>query len=116
MSGDPSDGLAAGLPNAGGQPEYVLHLYIAGATPNSTRAVQNLKTLCTQFLAGRYELLIIDIHQQPELAKQQQIIASPTLLKMRPLPMRRLVGDLSERNKVLAALGLPAAGTAGAHD
>lgn len=94
-------------PGEGGSPEYVLHLYIAGATPNSTRAVQNLKSICTQYLAGRHELLIIDIYQQPELASRQQIIASPTLVKLWPLPVRRLVGDLSERNKVLAALGLP---------
>ncbi|QJX45910.1 circadian clock protein KaiB [Hymenobacter taeanensis] len=87
--------------------EYVLHLYITGATPNSTRAVRNIKALCERHLQGRYELLIIDMYQQPDLAKREQIIAAPTLVKKLPLPLRRLIGDLSEEKKVLAALGLP---------
>lgn len=87
--------------------EYVLHLYITGATPNSTRAVRNIKEICEQHLRGRYELLIMDIYQQPELAKQDQIVAAPTLVKKSPLPVRRLIGDLSDRERVLAALGLP---------
>ncbi|UOQ79756.1 circadian clock KaiB family protein [Hymenobacter sp. 5414T-23] len=87
--------------------EYVLHLYITGATPNSTRAVRNIKAICERHLQGRYELLIIDIYQQPNLAKHEQIIAAPTLVKKLPLPLRRLIGDLSEEKKVLAALGLP---------
>jgi circadian clock protein KaiB len=86
--------------------DYVLHLYITGATPNSTRAVRNIKEICELHLKGRYELLIIDIYQQPALAKREQIIAAPTLIKKMPLPARRLVGDLSDRTKVLAALGL----------
>jgi circadian clock protein KaiB len=96
-------------PGAGAEPsaEYVLHLYITGATPNSTRAVRNIKAICEQHLRGRYELLIIDIYQQPELAKREQIIAAPTLVKKHPLPVRRLIGDLSEERKVLQALGLP---------
>ncbi|RSK44847.1 circadian clock protein KaiB [Hymenobacter perfusus] len=99
--------MAPANPGEGASPAYVLlHLYIAGATPNSTRAVQNLKAICTQYLPGRHELLIIDIYQQPELASQQQIIASPTLVKLWPLPVRRLIGDLSDRHKVLVALGL----------
>ncbi|UOQ76806.1 circadian clock KaiB family protein [Hymenobacter sp. 5516J-16] len=97
--------------------EYVLHLYITGATPNSTRAVQNIKGLCEQYLKGRYELVIIDIYQQPELAEQDQIVAAPTLVKKMPLPTRRLIGDLSEKDKVLLALGLSAPfGTASPHD
>ena len=86
--------------------EYIFHLYITGATPNSTRAVRNIKEICELHLKGRYELLIMDIYQQPELAKQEQIIAAPTLVKKRPLPARRLIGDLSDRARVLAALGL----------
>lgn len=86
--------------------DYILHLYIAGATPNSTRAVRNLKEICEQYLKGRYELLIIDIYQQPHLAKQEQIIAAPTLIRKQPLPLRRLIGDLSDRERVLAALNL----------
>ncbi|GAA3945544.1 circadian clock KaiB family protein [Hymenobacter algoricola] len=91
-------------------PEYVLHLFITGATPNSTRAVRNIKAICEQYLAGRYELLIIDMYQQPELAQQEQLIGAPTLIKKRPGLVRRLVGDLSDRNRVLKALGInPAA-------
>lgn len=86
--------------------EYVLHLYITGATPNSTRAVRNLKDICEQYLKGRYELLIIDIYQQPELAQREQLIGAPTLIKLRPGLVRRLVGDLSDRPRVLKALGI----------
>lgn len=86
--------------------EYVLHLYITGATPNSTRAVRNIKEICELHLQGRYELIIVDIYQQPELAQQEQLIGVPTLVKKRPGLIRRLVGDLSNRERVLAALGL----------
>jgi circadian clock protein KaiB len=86
--------------------EYVLHLFITGATPNSTRAVRNIKEICELHLKGRYELLIIDIYQQPGLAKQEQILAAPTLIKKMPPPVRRLIGDLSERERVLVALGI----------
>ncbi|GAB3296425.1 thioredoxin domain-containing protein [Hymenobacter tenuis] len=86
--------------------EFVLHLFITGATPNSTRAVRNIKEICEQHLQGRYELHIVDIYQQPTLAMQEQIIAAPTLIKKFPLPVRRLIGDLSERSRVLLALGL----------
>ena len=91
--------------------EYLLHLYITGATPNSMRAVRNIKEICEQHLAGRYELLIIDIYQQPELARQEQIVAAPTLIRVRPLPRRQLVGDLSNRPAVLISLGVPQSGT-----
>lgn len=90
--------------------EYLLHLYITGATPNSTRAVRNIKEICEEHLPGRYELLIIDIYQQPERAEGAQLIAAPTLMKMRPGLVRRLVGDLSDRRRVLVALGLAAPG------
>ena len=87
--------------------DYVFHLFITGATPNSTKAVRNIKSICEQYLPGRYELLIMDIYQQPLLAKEEQIIAAPTLVRKRPLPVRRLIGDLSDRTVVLAALDLP---------
>ena len=87
-------------------PEYVLHLYITGATPNSTRAVRNIKNICEEFLKGRYELLIVDIYQQPELAQREDLIGVPTLIKRRPGLVRRLVGDLSNRERVLKALGI----------
>lgn len=91
-------------PTAG--PEYLLHLYITGATPNSTRAVRNIKEICEQHLKGRYELLIVDIYQQPELAQREDLIGVPTLIKRRPGLVRRLVGDLSDHDRVLKALGL----------
>ncbi|MDQ2769920.1 MAG: circadian clock KaiB family protein [Bacteroidota bacterium] len=87
-------------------PTYVLHLYITGATPNSTRAVHNIKALCEEYLAGRYELLIIDIYQEPELAQREDLIGVPTLIKRHPGLVRRLVGDLSDRERVLKALGI----------
>ncbi|UOQ99031.1 circadian clock KaiB family protein [Hymenobacter sp. 5317J-9] len=87
-------------------PEYLLHLYITGATVNSTRAVRNIKDICEQYLKGRYELLIVDIFQQPELAQEQDLIGVPTLIKLRPGLVRRLVGDLSDRERVLKALGI----------
>lgn len=89
--------------------EYAFDLYVTGATPNSTRAVRNIKEICEQYLPGRYALRIIDLYQEPQLAQQEQIIAAPTLVRVRPLPQRRLVGDLSDRATVLAALGLPPA-------
>lgn len=100
--------MAADSQPPSAEAEYILHLFITGVTPNSTRAVRNLKQICEQYLAGRYELLIIDIYQQPVLARQEQITAAPTLIRQRPLPIRRLIGDLSERAVVLTALNLPA--------
>lgn len=85
----------------------MLHLYITGATPNSSRAVRNIKEICELYLKGCYELIIVDIYQQPALAQQEQLIGVPTLVKKRPGLVRRLVGDLSNRERVLAALGLP---------
>jgi circadian clock protein KaiB len=87
-------------------PSYVLHLYITGATPNSTRAVRNVKEICEKYLKNRYQLVIIDIYQQPALAEQDQIIAAPTLVKKTPFPVRRLIGDMSDRERVLSGLGI----------
>jgi circadian clock protein KaiB len=87
-------------------PVYELRLYVSGATPNSTRAVHNIKEICERYLPGRYVLRIIDIYQQPQLAQEEQIIAAPTLVCQQPLPRRRLIGDLSNRATVLAVLGL----------
>ena len=99
----PAEAAAAPAPG----PVLVLHLFVAGATPHSVRATQNIKQLCEQCLPGRYELLITDIYQQPESARQEQLVAAPTLIRRWPLPVRRLVGDLSDRLRVVAALGLP---------
>ncbi len=97
-------------PLASSEAEYLLYLYITGATPNSMRAVRNIKEICEEHLAGRYELHIIDIYQQPELAKQEQIVAAPTLIRVRPSPRRQLVGDLSNRPAVLISLGVSQSG------
>jgi circadian clock protein KaiB len=94
------------LPADSAAPLYELRLYVSGATPNSTRAVRNIKEICEQYLAGRYVLRIIDIYQQPQLAQEEQIIAAPTLVRQQPLPRRQLIGDLSNRATVLAVLGL----------
>jgi len=85
---------------------YVLRLYVTGMTPRSTRAIKNLQAICDEYLDGRYELDVIDIYQQPVLAKGEQIVAAPTLIRKLPLPIRRLVGDMSERERVLVGLDL----------
>ena len=85
---------------------YVLRLYIAGITPKSTRAIANIKKICEQELKGRYELDIVDIYQQPELAQTAQIIAAPTLIKELPLPLRKVIGDLSDTERVIVGLNL----------
>jgi len=85
---------------------YSLRLYITGQTPRSAASIRNLREVCDEFLEGRFELQIIDLYQQPELAKQAQVVAAPTLIKKLPLPLRRLVGDLSNKNEVLLGLDL----------
>jgi circadian clock protein KaiB len=84
----------------------ILQLYVSGMTPRSRRAIDNMKRLCEEHLAGRYELRVIDIYQQPELAKEQQIIAAPTLVKTLPLPLRKVVGDMADPGRVLLVLGV----------
>ena len=86
--------------------KYVLRLYIAGVTPKSSRAIMNVKKICKEHLEGRYELEIVDIYQQPVLAKGEQIIAVPTLLKKLPLPLRKFIGDMSNTEKILVGLDL----------
>jgi circadian clock protein KaiB len=86
---------------------YVLRLFITGASPNSIRAVENLNALCEKYIPGQYELKIIDIHQQPELAQDEDIVALPLLIKKAPGKERRMIGDMSNTNKVLKGLGLP---------
>ena len=86
--------------------DYVLRLFITGATPNSVRAVANIREICDKHLAGRYSLEIIDVYQQREMAQKEQLVALPLLIKSRPLPERRLIGDLSDAGKVLQGLGL----------
>jgi circadian clock protein KaiB len=85
---------------------YVLRLYVSGSTLKSTLAVENIKRICEQHLKNRYDLKVIDIYQQPNLAREEQIVAVPTLIKCLPVPLRRLVGDLSNLKKVLFGLDL----------
>ena len=85
---------------------YVLNLFVTGILPNSARAVINIKDICEKYLKDRYELEIIDIYQQPDLALTEQIIAVPLLVKKSPLPEQRMIGDLSNTEKVLKVLGL----------
>jgi circadian clock protein KaiB len=88
------------------QPEFELRLYITGATPNSVKAIANIQNICELYLKDRYELQIIDVYQNASLVQQEQIIALPLLIKKLPLPERKLIGDLSETEKVLKALGV----------
>jgi circadian clock protein KaiB len=86
--------------------QYVLRLYVAGITPRSQEAIRNIKAICEEHLVGRYDLQIVDIYQQPVLAKGEQIIAAPTLIKKLPLPLRRLIGGMADKDKVLVGLDL----------
>ncbi len=88
------------------QRKYVLRLYVSRSTLKSQLAIKNMKRLCQEHLKGRYDLEVIDIHKQPHLARDEQIVAVPTLIKRLPLPLRRLVGDMSDLNKVLFGLDL----------
>jgi circadian clock protein KaiB len=88
------------------QERYVLRLYVTGMTPRSARAISNLRAICDEYLEGRYDLEVVDIYQQPVLAKGEQIVAAPTLIKKLPLPMRRIIGDMSNRDHVLLGLDL----------
>ena len=85
---------------------YVLRLYVTGTTPQSVRAITNIKKICEEHLKGRYELEVIDLYQQPQLAQGEQIIAAPTLIKKLPLPLRRIIGDMSKTERVLVGLDL----------
>lgn len=106
MSIDESAEDVAGSVSSPNEVCYVLRLYVTGKTPNSLRAITNLKELCDQYLPSRYDLQVIDIYQQPELAEEDQILATPTLVKELPPPLRRLIGDLSDRERVLVKLDL----------
>ena len=85
---------------------YVLRLYITGTTSRSSRAIANVYSLCEEYLPGQYDLEVVDIYQQPQVAADAQIIAAPTLVKQMPKPLVRMVGDLSRRDKVLIGLNL----------
>ena len=85
---------------------YKLRLFITGSTPRSTRALENMRRLCATTLDGRYDLEVIDVYDDPEATREYQIIATPTLVKVLPEPLRRIIGDLSDTERVLAGLAL----------
>jgi circadian clock protein KaiB len=89
-----------------GVSRHLLRLYVTGTTAGSTRAIQQVRRVCDEHLAGRYDLEVIDIYQLPALAKNDQIIATPTLVKVLPAPLRRLIGDLSNLEAVLFGMDI----------
>jgi circadian clock protein KaiB len=86
--------------------KYVLRLYVTGMTPKSINALKNIRQICEENLKGRYELEVIDIYQQPEYAKKEEILAAPTLIKKLPLPLRKFIGDMSDTEKIIVGLNL----------
>ncbi|MDF2764891.1 MAG: KaiB protein [Rhodospirillales bacterium] len=92
--------------NSAGNDHYNLKLYIAGQTPKSIAAIANLKRLCEQHLAGRYNVEVVDLVENPRLAQNDQIVAIPTLIRKLPEPVRRIIGDLSNTERVLVGLEL----------
>lgn len=94
-------------PKAGAEPEaptYDLRLYIAGQSPRSARALENLRTICDEHLVGRYRVEVIDLQENPALARSDEIVAVPTLIRKLPAPIRRIIGDLSDTDRVLVGL------------
>jgi len=85
---------------------YLLRLYVTGSTPQSVRAIENIQKICEEHLKGRYELEVIDLYQNPNLAQGEQIIAVPTLIKKLPTPLRRIIGDMSNTDRVLVGLDI----------
>jgi circadian clock protein KaiB len=99
-----------------GAEHYKLQLFITGSTPRSTRAIENMRRICDQNLRGRYDLEVIDVYQNPEATKDMQIVATPTLVKILPEPLRRIIGDLSDNDRVLAGLNLTPIQSSGRSD
>lgn len=85
---------------------YIFRLYVTGASPNSLRAIANTRELCEEHFSENYELEIIDVHQQPSVARKENIIALPLLIKKHPLPEKRLIGDMSDMERVLKSIGV----------
>lgn len=87
-------------------PEYLVKLYVTGQTPRSLRAIANLRRICEEELQGSYELVVIDVLERPQLAEDEKILATPTVVKELPQPIRRIIGDLSDSERVLLGLDL----------
>lgn len=104
--------ISTGLAPPGATPpiaasgRYILRLYVAGLMPKSTLAIANMKKICEEHLEGQYELEVIDLYQQPQLAQGDQIVAVPALIKRLPSPVRRVIGDMSDTERVLVGLDL----------
>ncbi|HVY61787.1 MAG TPA: circadian clock KaiB family protein [Planctomycetota bacterium] len=99
-----------GCASAAARARYVLRLYVAGDSPASRRALANIEAICQEHLAGRYQLEVVDIYQNPVLARGDRIIAVPTLIRELPRPLRRFIGDLSQKEKLLVGLDIRPAG------
>jgi circadian clock protein KaiB len=109
MSTNPAKSAKSALPKKPAKAKlvtYILRLYTAGQTPKSMTAVANLKKICEEHLAGRFEIQVIDLLENPQLARGDQILAIPTLVRKLPLPVRRIIGDLSNTERVLIGLDL----------
>src|SRR6266704_2551579 len=106
--GPPRPAAAGAEPTEQTGERFILRLYVAGMTSRSARAVDNVRAFCEKHLEGRYDLQVIDVYQQPALARSEQLIAAPTLIKKLPLPLRRLIGDMSNEDRVLVGLDLVA--------
>jgi circadian clock protein KaiB len=102
-----SDQFLTDLSTQPADDRYVLRLYVSGSTQRSIRAITNLKAICELHLRGRYDLIVVDLYEQKERALKDQILVAPTLVRESPLPIRRMIGDLSSTARVLAILGLP---------
>jgi len=85
---------------------YKLRLFVTGSTPRSARAIANMRKICEENLHGRYDLEVVDVYENPDATRELQIIATPTLVKILPEPLRRIIGDLSDKERVLAGLNL----------
>ena len=100
----------APLPAGSASVQYVLRLYVTGKAPNSLRAVAKVREVCEEFLFGRYQLQVVDMYQQPALADGDHIMVTPTLVRRAPGPLRKLIGNLADRDRILAGLELQPAG------
>jgi circadian clock protein KaiB len=101
-----SSGCSCGGGEGARDRHWVLRLYVAGLTPRSVQAIANLRAICDEHLAGRYEMEVVDIYQNPQATRDEQVVAAPTLVKSLPPPVRRIVGDLSDSERVLVGLDL----------
>jgi len=101
----PNDAARRKTSSDAGETQY-LRLYVTGGSPHSRRAIENTKRLCEEHLKGRYDLEVIDLYQQPELARDEQLVAIPTLIKYHPLPIKRFVGDMTRTAQILRELSV----------